>query len=126
MFTTCTTLTGTDLEQYLPKNFGLPENSPFLEKSPPNTAKAVVKPKAHSVRSTITKVICDVIFFMVLYPLTAYIILNLINFYLKKKLYLRFKLTVPYSTYMRSLIRICVLVSLKISLYYLSILKTFS
>ncbi|XP_063829538.1 putative uncharacterized protein DDB_G0277255 isoform X2 [Ostrinia nubilalis] len=46
---------GTDLEQYLPKNFGLPENSPFLEKSPPNTAKAVPKPKTQSVRSTITK-----------------------------------------------------------------------
>ncbi|KAL0871255.1 hypothetical protein ABMA27_005012 [Loxostege sticticalis] len=46
---------GTDLEQYLPKNFGLPENSPFLEKSPPNTAKAVPKPKSQSVRSAITK-----------------------------------------------------------------------
>lgn len=56
MFTRCTTLTGTDLEQYLPKNFGLPENSPFLEKSPPNTAKAAIKPKTHSVRSAITKV----------------------------------------------------------------------
>ncbi|CAK1587020.1 unnamed protein product [Parnassius mnemosyne] len=46
---------GTDLEQYLPKNFGLPENSPFLEKSPPNTAKVTAKPKTQSVRSTITK-----------------------------------------------------------------------
>ncbi|XP_053610486.1 protein piccolo-like isoform X3 [Plodia interpunctella] len=46
---------GTDLEQYLPKNFGLPENSPFLEKSPPNTAKATPKPKPQSVRTAITK-----------------------------------------------------------------------
>ncbi|KPJ18736.1 Protein FAM164A [Papilio machaon] len=46
---------GTDLEQYLPKNFGLPENSPFLEKSPPNTAKPTPKPKPQSVRSTIKK-----------------------------------------------------------------------
>ncbi|CAH0589008.1 unnamed protein product [Chrysodeixis includens] len=46
---------GTDLEQYLPKNFGLPENSPFLEKSPPNTAKPTPKPKAQSVRNAITK-----------------------------------------------------------------------
>ncbi|CAH2043750.1 unnamed protein product, partial [Iphiclides podalirius] len=46
---------GTDLEQYLPKNFGLPENSPFLEKSPPNTAKATPKPKTQSVRSAIKK-----------------------------------------------------------------------
>ncbi|CAH0725711.1 unnamed protein product, partial [Brenthis ino] len=50
---------GTDLEQYLPKNFGLPENSPFLEKSPPNTAKAAIKPKTHSVRSVITKPTAD-------------------------------------------------------------------
>lgn len=48
---------GTDLEQYLPKNFGLPENSPFLEKSPPNTAKPTPKPKPQSVRSTIKKVL---------------------------------------------------------------------
>lgn len=47
---------GTDLEQYLPKNFGLPENSPFLEKSPPNTAKVAPKPKTQSMRSAITKV----------------------------------------------------------------------
>ncbi|XP_075980643.1 uncharacterized protein LOC142979544 isoform X3 [Anticarsia gemmatalis] len=47
---------GTDLEQYLPKNFGLPENSPFLEKSPPPTAKPTPKPKPQSVRSAITKV----------------------------------------------------------------------
>ncbi|KAG6443238.1 uncharacterized protein PF11_0213 isoform X2 [Manduca sexta] len=47
--------TGTDLEQYLPKNFGLPENSPFLEKSPPNTAKPTPKTKPHSVRSAIMK-----------------------------------------------------------------------
>ncbi|XP_022823271.1 uncharacterized protein LOC111354172 isoform X6 [Spodoptera litura] len=46
---------GTDLEQYLPKNFGLPENSPFLEKSPPNTAKPTPKPKPQSVRNAITK-----------------------------------------------------------------------
>ncbi|XP_068617861.1 homeobox protein 2 isoform X6 [Battus philenor] len=46
---------GTDLEQYLPKNFGLPENSPFLEKSPPNTAKATPKPKPVSVRATVKK-----------------------------------------------------------------------
>ncbi|KAM3965768.1 uncharacterized protein ACR2FA_000093 isoform 2-T2 [Aphomia sociella] len=46
---------GTDLEQYLPKNFGLPENSPFLEKSPSNTAKVTPKPKPQSVRSAITK-----------------------------------------------------------------------
>ncbi|XP_075980648.1 uncharacterized protein LOC142979544 isoform X8 [Anticarsia gemmatalis] len=46
---------GTDLEQYLPKNFGLPENSPFLEKSPPPTAKPTPKPKPQSVRSAITK-----------------------------------------------------------------------
>ncbi|KAG6443240.1 hypothetical protein O3G_MSEX002778 [Manduca sexta] len=46
---------GTDLEQYLPKNFGLPENSPFLEKSPPNTAKPTPKTKPHSVRSAIMK-----------------------------------------------------------------------
>ncbi|XP_059052581.1 repetitive organellar protein [Achroia grisella] len=46
---------GTDLEQYLPKNFGLPENSPFLEKSPPNTAKVTPKPKTQSIRSAITK-----------------------------------------------------------------------
>ncbi|CAG4942364.1 unnamed protein product [Parnassius apollo] len=46
---------GTDLEQYLPKNFGLPENSPFLEKSPPHTAKVTPKPKTQSVRSAITK-----------------------------------------------------------------------
>ncbi|KOB75483.1 Uncharacterized protein OBRU01_07437 [Operophtera brumata] len=46
---------GTDLEQYLPKNFGLPENSPFLEKSPPPTAKPTPKPKPHSVRNAITK-----------------------------------------------------------------------
>ncbi|XP_062532071.1 MAP7 domain-containing protein 1 isoform X20 [Bombyx mori] len=46
---------GTDLEQYLPKNFGLPENSPFLEKSPPPTAKPTLKPKPQSVRSAITK-----------------------------------------------------------------------
>ncbi|KAI8439490.1 hypothetical protein MSG28_013260 [Choristoneura fumiferana] len=39
---------GTDLEQYLPKNFGLPENSPFLEKSPPHTAKVTPKPKPQS------------------------------------------------------------------------------
>ncbi|XP_049875637.1 uncharacterized protein LOC126373547 isoform X11 [Pectinophora gossypiella] len=44
---------GTDLEQYLPKNFGLPENSPFLEKSPPNTAKVAPKPKASSVKNVI-------------------------------------------------------------------------
>ncbi|XP_072944529.1 uncharacterized protein [Epargyreus clarus] len=50
---------GTDLEQYLPKNFGLPENSPFLEKSPPNTAKATPKPKAPSVRSAIMKPTAD-------------------------------------------------------------------
>ncbi|XP_045451330.1 general transcriptional corepressor trfA [Melitaea cinxia] len=50
---------GTDLEQYLPKNFGLPENSPFLEKSPPNTAKAAPKPKVHSVRSAIMKPAAD-------------------------------------------------------------------
>ncbi|XP_026495566.2 MATH and LRR domain-containing protein PFE0570w isoform X6 [Vanessa tameamea] len=50
---------GTDLEQYLPKNFGLPENSPFLEKSPPNTAKAAPKPKNHSVRSAIMKPAAD-------------------------------------------------------------------
>lgn len=48
---------GTDLEQYLPKNFGLPENSPFLEKSPPHTAKATPKPKPQSVRTNIMKVI---------------------------------------------------------------------
>lgn len=48
---------GTDLEQYLPKNFGLPENSPFLEKSPPATAKATPKPKPQTVRNAITKVI---------------------------------------------------------------------
>ncbi|KAJ0174611.1 hypothetical protein K1T71_009719 [Dendrolimus kikuchii] len=46
---------GTDLEQYLPKNFGLPENSPFLEKSPPTTAKPAPKPKPQSVRSAIMK-----------------------------------------------------------------------
>ncbi|XP_053610493.1 zinc finger C2HC domain-containing protein 1A-like isoform X10 [Plodia interpunctella] len=50
-----TSHSGTDLEQYLPKNFGLPENSPFLEKSPPNTAKATPKPKPQSVRTAITK-----------------------------------------------------------------------
>ncbi|XP_045775227.1 putative uncharacterized protein DDB_G0277255 isoform X2 [Maniola jurtina] len=50
---------GTDLEQYLPKNFGLPENSPFLEKSPPNTAKTTLKPKAPSVRSAIMKPAAD-------------------------------------------------------------------
>ncbi|XP_061379060.1 uncharacterized protein DDB_G0283357 isoform X3 [Danaus plexippus] len=50
---------GTDLEQYLPKNFGLPENSPFLEKSPPNTAKATPKPKTVSVRSAIMKPTAD-------------------------------------------------------------------
>ncbi|XP_038222233.1 uncharacterized protein LOC119839880 isoform X5 [Zerene cesonia] len=50
---------GTDLEQYLPKNFGLPENSPFLEKSPPNTAKATPKPKVQSVRSAIMKPTAD-------------------------------------------------------------------
>ncbi|XP_050348035.1 uncharacterized protein LOC126771912 isoform X6 [Nymphalis io] len=50
---------GTDLEQYLPKNFGLPENSPFLEKSPPNTAKAAPKPKNPSVRSAIMKPAAD-------------------------------------------------------------------
>lgn len=55
MLTPCT-IAGTDLEQYLPKNFGLPENSPFLEKSPPNTAKTTLKPKTHSVRSAIMKV----------------------------------------------------------------------
>ncbi|XP_073961592.1 uncharacterized protein isoform X2 [Choristoneura fumiferana] len=47
--------TGTDLEQYLPKNFGLPENSPFLEKSPPHTAKVTPKPKPQSVRTNIMK-----------------------------------------------------------------------
>ncbi|CAH0400917.1 unnamed protein product [Chilo suppressalis] len=46
---------GTDLEQYLPKNYGLPENSPFLEKSPPNTAKVTPKPKIQSVKNAITK-----------------------------------------------------------------------
>lgn len=46
---------GTDLEQYLPKNFGLPENSPFLEKSPPNTAKTLPRQKSQSVRSAVTK-----------------------------------------------------------------------
>ncbi|XP_073961596.1 uncharacterized protein isoform X6 [Choristoneura fumiferana] len=46
---------GTDLEQYLPKNFGLPENSPFLEKSPPHTAKVTPKPKPQSVRTNIMK-----------------------------------------------------------------------
>ncbi|CAH0694641.1 unnamed protein product [Spodoptera exigua] len=46
---------GTDLEQYLPKNFGLPENSPFLEKSPPNTAKPTPKPKPQSIRNAISK-----------------------------------------------------------------------
>ncbi|KAL4703547.1 hypothetical protein ACJJTC_010167 [Scirpophaga incertulas] len=46
---------GTDLEQFLPKNFGLPENSPFLEKTPPNTAKVTLKPKVQSVRNPITK-----------------------------------------------------------------------
>ncbi|XP_063386468.1 uncharacterized protein LOC134672466 isoform X8 [Cydia fagiglandana] len=51
--------TGTDLEQYLPKNFGLPENSPFLEKSPPNTAKATPKPKPQSIRTTIMKPSAD-------------------------------------------------------------------
>ncbi|XP_063365470.1 uncharacterized protein LOC134654016 isoform X6 [Cydia amplana] len=51
--------TGTDLEQYLPKNFGLPENSPFLEKSPPNTAKAAPKPKPQSIRTTIMKPAAD-------------------------------------------------------------------
>ncbi|XP_063365468.1 putative uncharacterized protein DDB_G0282133 isoform X4 [Cydia amplana] len=50
---------GTDLEQYLPKNFGLPENSPFLEKSPPNTAKAAPKPKPQSIRTTIMKPAAD-------------------------------------------------------------------
>ncbi|XP_047992302.1 formin-J-like isoform X2 [Leguminivora glycinivorella] len=50
---------GTDLEQYLPKNFGLPENSPFLEKSPPNTAKAAPKPKPQSVRTTVMKPAAD-------------------------------------------------------------------
>ncbi|XP_023942515.2 homeobox protein 2 isoform X2 [Bicyclus anynana] len=50
---------GTDLEQYLPKNFGLPENSPFIEKSPPNTAKTALKPKSHSVRSAIMKPVAD-------------------------------------------------------------------
>ncbi|XP_060804885.1 uncharacterized protein LOC106134326 isoform X6 [Amyelois transitella] len=50
---------GTDLEQYLPKNFGLPENSPFLEKSPPNTAKVAPKPKQQSVRTAITKPTSD-------------------------------------------------------------------
>ncbi|KAJ2945664.1 hypothetical protein O0L34_g497 [Tuta absoluta] len=44
---------GTDLEQYLPKNFGLPENSPFLEKSPPATAKPVPKAKTPSVKHVI-------------------------------------------------------------------------
>lgn len=47
---------GTDLEQYLPKNFGLPENSPFLEKSPPPIVKPTPKPKPQSVRGAITKV----------------------------------------------------------------------
>ncbi|XP_061718560.1 uncharacterized protein LOC133526105 isoform X9 [Cydia pomonella] len=51
--------TGTDLEQYLPKNFGLPENSPFLEKSPPNTAKAAPKAKPQSVRTTVMKPAAD-------------------------------------------------------------------
>ncbi|CAB3234116.1 unnamed protein product [Arctia plantaginis] len=46
---------GTDLEQFLPKNFGLPENSPFLEKSPPPTAKPTPKPKPQSVRTSMTK-----------------------------------------------------------------------
>ncbi|CAK1555639.1 unnamed protein product [Leptosia nina] len=50
---------GTDLEQYLPKNFGLPENSPFLEKSPPNTAKATPKPKLQSVRTAMMKPTAD-------------------------------------------------------------------
>ncbi|CAH4029981.1 unnamed protein product [Pieris brassicae] len=50
---------GTDLEQYLPKNFGLPENSPFLEKSPPNTAKATPKPKPQCVRTAIMKPTAD-------------------------------------------------------------------
>ncbi|VVD01205.1 unnamed protein product [Leptidea sinapis] len=50
---------GTDLEQYLPKNFGLPENSPFLEKSPPTTAKATPKPKAQPSRTTIMKPAAD-------------------------------------------------------------------
>ncbi|XP_048482508.1 putative uncharacterized protein DDB_G0287457 isoform X3 [Plutella xylostella] len=46
---------GTDLEQYLPKNFGLPDNSPFLEKSPPCTAKPTPKAKPAAVRHAITK-----------------------------------------------------------------------
>ncbi|KAJ8712362.1 hypothetical protein PYW07_005204 [Mythimna separata] len=47
---------GTDLEQYLPKNFGLPQNSPFLEKSPPPTARPAPKPKPQAAtRSNITK-----------------------------------------------------------------------
>lgn len=50
------TIPGTDLEQYLPKNFGLPENSPFLEKSPPPPSKPTPKPKSQSVRSAIMKV----------------------------------------------------------------------
>lgn len=50
-------ISGTDLEQYLPKNFGLPENSPFLEKSPPNTAKPAPKTKPQTVRNAITKVL---------------------------------------------------------------------
>ncbi|XP_041981764.1 uncharacterized protein LOC121735153 isoform X7 [Aricia agestis] len=50
---------GTDLEQYLPKNFGLPENSPFLEKSPPQVVKATPKPKVQSVRSAIMKPTAD-------------------------------------------------------------------
>lgn len=51
------TIAGTDLEQFLPKNFGLPENSPFLEKSPPNTAKTLPKPHHKpSVRQAIQKV----------------------------------------------------------------------
>lgn len=58
-------VSGTDLEQYLPKNFGLPENSPFLEKSPPPTAKPTPKPKVQAARNTITKVRTKV--FMVLF-----------------------------------------------------------
>ncbi|KAI5642109.1 zinc-finger of a c2HC-type domain-containing protein [Phthorimaea operculella] len=52
---------GTDLEQYLPKNFGLPENSPFLEKSPPATAKPAPKAKTPSVKQVIkgTKPLTD-------------------------------------------------------------------
>lgn len=54
---------GTDLEQYLPKNFGLPENSPFLEKSPPPTARPAPKPKL--AKKDITKVILNLFYVVV-------------------------------------------------------------